>query len=71
MSMNEKLDRAYEALIDEGRFTEDELQLVTNLVGYSMETLEDVWDVRHGHMSFSQWLGEDDEDEDEDEEENA
>ena len=53
----------WDYLIDYGYATEEELQLATCLLGYSVETLEQVLDVRTGYRSFSQLKGEDEEEE--------
>ena len=42
----------YEALIEYGYFTEDELTLVTNINGYTIETLNDCIYCRYGYHSF-------------------
>ena len=46
------LDEIYDALIYEKLFTEAELQLVTNLCGYSVKTFEDIMEVRYGHSDL-------------------
>lgn len=66
-------------LIDNGIATEKELQLITNINGYSIKTLNDVLYVRTGYNDWDQYNSEfgdgedeyedDDEDEEEDEEE--
>ena len=42
----EKIDKAWNFLVDNDYFTYSELQLVTSLNGYSMNTLDDVCEVR-------------------------
>lgn len=47
--MKEKIDQMWEWLVDEGIATEEELQLVTDINGYSIETLNDVLYARTGY----------------------
>ena len=49
-------ETAYEALIEAGVATEGELALVTNINGYSLETLEDVLYARTGYRTFEGYL---------------
>jgi len=49
----------WDKLIDMGLFTDAELELVTNINGYSIETLNDCIYVRYGYRSLDQMLGED------------
>lgn len=68
----EDVNTLYEELLDGDLFTSEELQLITNLNGYSVETLNDAIYIRYGYRSLGQMLGEyedeeDDEYEDEDE----
>lgn len=44
----------YNQLVDGGYFTDDELQLVTTINGYSIETLNDCIWARYGYHSFEQ-----------------
>ena len=60
------LDQAWDYLVEYGIATVDELQLVTCINGYNLETLQYVLDVRTGYKNFAQVMGED---EDEDSEE--
>ena len=48
------LDEIWDRLIDEGIATEDELQLVTDINGYTKETLYDVLYCRTGYRNFEQ-----------------
>ena len=65
-------------LIDNGIATEKELQLITNINGYSIKTLNDVLYVRTGYNDWDQYNSEfgdgedeyEDDDEDEEEDEN-
>lgn len=47
--MKEKIDQMWEWLVDEGIATEEELQLVTDINGYSLETLNDILFARTGY----------------------
>ena len=47
---------AYEALIEAGVATEGELALVTNINGYSLETLEAVLYARTGYRDLVDYL---------------
>ena len=58
----------YNFLIDEGIATEQELNLVTSINGYNIETLDDVLYVRTGYRDYEQYIGEDKEEDEEDEE---
>ena len=50
----------YNELIDRGLFTEDELQLVTAINGYNIDTLNDCLYCRYGYRSYDQMVGEED-----------
>ena len=50
MTLSEMWDR----IIEEGIATEEELQLVTDINGYSEETLNDVLYARTGYRDFDQ-----------------
>lgn len=64
------VDQAWEYLIDYSIATEEELQLVTCINGYSFEVMEQVLDVRTGYRSFDQLMDlDDDEDSEEDSDE--
>jgi hypothetical protein len=47
--MKEKIDQMWDWLLDMGIATEEELQLVTDINGYSIETLNDVLYARTGY----------------------
>jgi hypothetical protein len=47
-------------LIDGGYFTDDELQLITNINGYTIETLNDCIYSRYGFRSYEQMTDGDD-----------
>ena len=49
-----EIDRIWTKLVDNGYFTEDELQLVTDIAGYSVETLNDCIYSRYGYRSLEQ-----------------
>jgi len=53
------VNRLYSNLIDGGYFTEDELQLVTSINGYSIETLNDCIYCRYGYRDYDQMVEED------------
>jgi hypothetical protein len=50
-------------LIDGGYFTDDELQLITNINGYTIETLNDCIYARYGFRSYEQMTDGDDDNE--------
>jgi chemotaxis regulatin CheY-phosphate phosphatase CheZ len=47
--MKEKIDQMWDWLLDMGIATEEELQLVTDINGYSLETLNDILFARTGY----------------------
>ena len=55
----------YDALIDAGVATAEELALVTMLNGFSEQTLNDVLFVRTGFRCWEQYAGEEEEEEEE------
>lgn len=55
----------WDNLIDHGIATEEELQLVTSINGYTKSTLESVLYSRTAYRSWEQYEGEEDEDEEE------
>lgn len=63
MSVN-TVEEAWDTLIECGLVSEETLRVVTNINGYSLETLESVLYATAGYHSFDQYLDEDDEDED-------
>lgn len=52
---SKELDAYYDFLIDQGIATDEELNLVTKINGYSEETLNDVLEVRTGYHSKEQY----------------
>lgn len=44
----------YETLLDEELFTDEELRLLTNINGLSIETLNDAIFARYGYRDFEQ-----------------
>jgi len=52
--MKEKIDKMWDWLLDTGIATEEELQLVTDINGYSIETLNDVLYARTGYRDQEQ-----------------
>lgn len=53
------VDYIYEHLIAYDYFTEEELDLVTNVAGYNRETLDNCIYSRYGYNDFEQLLEED------------
>jgi len=66
----ENVTELYEALIDEGYFTEEELSLVTCINGYSIESLNDCIHARYGFHDYAQLTGQDEDEDEEEGEEN-
>lgn len=62
-----KIETLWDNLVDYSIATEEELQLVTKINGYSESSLNDILYVRTGYRSWEQYQGEDEEDEDEEE----
>ena len=52
--MQEKISKKWDWLLDTGIATEKELQLVTDINGYSVETLNDVLYARTGYRDQEQ-----------------
>lgn len=52
---NMSLDTQFDELINYGVCTEDEVRLVTEINGYSDETLEDILYARTGYSDFEVW----------------
>mgnify|MGYP001058595394 CR=1 FL=1 len=52
--MQEKISKKWDWLLDTGIATEKELQLVTDINGYSIETLNDVLYARTGYRDQEQ-----------------
>lgn len=63
------VDYVFDILIDLGMFTAEELQLLTYINGYNIETLEDALYARYGIRSVEQFLEDLREEEEEPEEE--
>jgi hypothetical protein len=61
----ENVTALYEELIDLGLFTAEELELITNINGYSIDTLNDCLYSRYGYHSLSQMNDEEEEEEEE------
>ena len=55
------IEEVWDSLIEMGVATEEELNLITNINGYSMRTLNDVIYAREGMNDYAQLIGEDDE----------
>ena len=52
--MNREIERVWEMLVDMGIATDEELQLVTSINGYNIDTLNDVIYVRTGYHDIEQ-----------------
>lgn len=52
------INELYENIVDYGIATEEELQLVIDLIGYSEKSLNDVLFARTGYRNWEQYLGE-------------
>jgi len=63
--MFEKENEIYEYIIDNKFASEEALDLITNINGYSVETLNDVIYALTGYRNIEQLKGEDQEDNDE------
>ena len=53
------LGEVWGLLVDNGYFTDEELQLITNINGYTLETLNDCIYARYGYRSYEQMTDED------------
>ena len=51
---NDDVIYVWERLVDAGYFTDAELELITNINGYTMETLNDCIYARYGYRSLEQ-----------------
>lgn len=51
-----EVNELYDVLVDDGYFTAEELQLLTNINGYSIETLNDAIYARYGYRDYEQML---------------
>ena len=65
MSKKYSTEEAWDALIEAG-VSEETLQIVTAINGYTVGTLEDVLFASQGYRSFDQWLGDEEDEEDDD-----
>lgn len=54
----EDVDELWGKMVDGGYFTDEELQLVTDINGYSIETLNDCLYARLGYRSWEQMTDE-------------
>jgi hypothetical protein len=54
MTQDEKMKQMWDYLVETVIATDDELKLVTNIAGYTVETLEDVLYARTGYRSVEQ-----------------
>lgn len=59
----------YDYLIEQGIATEAELDLITSINGWSIETLNDVLYERTGYRTYEQYTGEDDDEDETDDDE--
>lgn len=57
--MNRNIEDVWELLVDMGIATDEELQLVTSINGYNIDTLNDIIYVRTGYHDIEQlkWSG--------------
>jgi hypothetical protein len=54
MTQDEKMKQMWDYLVETVTATDDERKLVTNIAGYTVETLEDVLYARTGYRSVEQ-----------------
>ena len=52
------LDELWDELVEVGLFTEAELDLLTNINGYNIETLNDAIYARYGYRDYDQMMNE-------------
>lgn len=52
--MNRNIESVWELLVDMGIATDEELQLVTSINGYNIDTLNDIIYVRTGYHDIEQ-----------------
>ena len=52
------IDKAWDYLVDNGIATAEELELITNINGYTVETLNDVVYARTGYNDIEQLMSE-------------
>lgn len=52
------VEELYDTLVDSGLFTEPELELLTNINGFSYETLNDAIYARYEYRDYEQMIGE-------------
>lgn len=69
--MNDKIYEIEDYLIETGIATKEEIYLVADINGYTIETLNDIIYARTGYRNIQQLRGEDDEEEEDEEEEEA
>lgn len=51
---NDEVIYTWDRLVDAGYFTDEELELITNINGYTMDTLNDCIYARFGYRSLKQ-----------------
>ena len=49
-------DKTWDFILEYGIANEEELQLVTNINGYNLETLNDIIEVRSGYEDMEQYI---------------
>ena len=54
--INKEIDKIYAKLVENGFFTEQELQLITCINGYSIDTLNDCIYARYGYSDYEQLM---------------
>lgn len=64
----DNVNEYYDFLIEQGIATEAELDLITSINGYNIDTLNDVLYCRTGYRDYEQYTGEADDDDETDDE---
>ena len=55
--MTNEVNEKWGVLVDNGYFTQEELELITNINGYNVETLNDCIYARYGYRNLEQLQG--------------
>lgn len=58
METDDKYNELWDAIVNNGIATEDELNLISNINGWRIETLKDVLYVRTGYRDLEQFIKE-------------
>lgn len=56
MKKDLNVNQLWDLLLEQELFTEEELQLLTNINGYSVETLNDAIFARYGYRDYDQMM---------------